>query len=117
MKIQNSLFLGFALSLQVVSTHALETGKLPDSKAKVKESAELTNTPVDADKLKKEFISSPVFSTQSADQSKSDEAVKKNQEKFEDATIGHVLKLDECGKKYSVEDIKKCKAERFGMKK
>lgn len=90
------IFLSFAAS-------AVEVKKDPKTSDK-----KVTATNVDLDKLKKDVINEPKFSSESADQEKVDKELQKNNEASESLTAKHILDLQICGKAGDREKMQEC---------
>lgn len=62
-------------------------------------------------RIEENISKDPQFSTTSTDQKIIDEALEKNQVQSEERTLSQIQKIEECGKKGIIEEIRRCRME------
>lgn len=66
---------------------------------------------LDSSQIEENLSKKSQFSTSSSDQKMVEETLEKNQEKSDEQVFAHIEQIEECGKKESIEEIKKCRLE------
>lgn len=66
---------------------------------------------LDSSQIEENLSKKPQFTSSSSDQKMIDEVIEKNQEKNDEQVFAHIEKIEECGKRETIEEIKKCRIE------